>query len=439
MNKRNDNAKPTSDKSENKVLRIATTTMSEVKVKPVKWLIPNFVPKGMLTMLIGHGGCGKSSLLTHIKAAVSRGTPALGLTYPNPTKGIIFLYNCEDAPAEVLKPRLVAEGADCSAIKLIDGLEDEENNRLPFSLRHMEVIRQKYKESPFSILIIDPIASLTSNAGANDNVESEVRPLLEDLARFCEETKVTVICVKHLTKSDRESGVMRTSGSAAFTSVPRMVLGLTIDPNDPSRRILARVKENLPVTGNVGITFTTAKQTNALKLLDNVPHELDPDELEELANQMRVCTDFQTWDGDINEIMSGRGTFGGGRKKSSADKESAEMFLQKHLKNGPRNSKDCINDGNAELEFNYKLDWWRRVYSNMGYKPRKVADGWNWGLTNEFKPRDKGKPQKLNSETSDDDEELELVEPTSLIDKVQSSESDLPDDPPDDGFAAIRH
>src|SRR5262249_17244557 len=44
---------------------LATTSLTEVKPAPVRWLVPDYLPLGKLVMTAGDGGHGKSSLSLH--------------------------------------------------------------------------------------------------------------------------------------------------------------------------------------------------------------------------------------------------------------------------------------------------------------------------------------------------------------------------------------
>jgi hypothetical protein len=67
---------------------------SLIETEPVEWLWPERVPLGMLTMLVGDPGLGKSLLSVDVAAKVSRaGAAALLLT-------------AEDSPSATVRPRL---------------------------------------------------------------------------------------------------------------------------------------------------------------------------------------------------------------------------------------------------------------------------------------------------------------------------------------------
>ena len=49
-------------------------TMAEIQEKEPEWLIPDYIPKGQITILAGDGGAGKTSVWRAIAASVSSGS-----------------------------------------------------------------------------------------------------------------------------------------------------------------------------------------------------------------------------------------------------------------------------------------------------------------------------------------------------------------------------
>lgn len=117
---------------------LLTRNLGDVKMKPVHWLVPNFIPRGMLTLIAGHGGAGKSSLLAHFMACATRGNCAFGLEYPKPCSADVLVYNCEDAPSEVMVPRLRAAGAKVERVRLLTGATGPDGKPTAFSLLNVD-------------------------------------------------------------------------------------------------------------------------------------------------------------------------------------------------------------------------------------------------------------------------------------------------------------
>ena len=48
-------------------------SMDEVEEKEIQWLIPNYIPKEQITLIVGDGGVGKTTSWTSIISALSKG------------------------------------------------------------------------------------------------------------------------------------------------------------------------------------------------------------------------------------------------------------------------------------------------------------------------------------------------------------------------------
>ena len=363
--------------------RLKTTQMSDYHMKPVQWLVPGFIPQGMLSLLTGHGGAGKSTLLAHLTACLSTGRPAFGINHQVRRPTNLLICNLEDAAEHVLLPRLVAAGADLTRIRLLNGTIDEAGKVRPFSLNDIDLLEVQFAECEFSLLIIDPISGPIANAGGQDNLETDVRPLLEALAQFAEKHGVAVVGVKHLGKGDRENATMRTLGSVAYTAVPRMVISLTRDPENEERRILARCKCNLPVTGDPGVSFGTEKPAEAPEMVSRLAPELSAEESSILADQLSRCIDFELWNGNIEDLV--RGPTRESISRSEDQKSAAASWLRTFLENQPQPSLNCVREGNKAMGLNFGQDWWRKILINLlGGKPIKRGPEWTWALQEEI-------------------------------------------------------
>ena len=78
---------------------------TDVAPLPINWLCPGYLPGGMVVVLDGHPGAGKSTVTMDIAARLSRGQrPFDQGALPRPVSTIVV--NIEDPPHQVLVPRL---------------------------------------------------------------------------------------------------------------------------------------------------------------------------------------------------------------------------------------------------------------------------------------------------------------------------------------------
>ena len=128
-----------------------------VELEPVRWLWPGFLPAGMLTILGGAPGCGKTTIALSLAAVVTRGT-----AWPDGSRcteaGDVLIWSGEDGHA-VTAARLVAAGADMRRVHFIDGITGSEGES--FDPGHdMQLLETTAEALPgVRLLILDPIVS----------------------------------------------------------------------------------------------------------------------------------------------------------------------------------------------------------------------------------------------------------------------------------------
>ena len=203
--------------------RLVTTSLDSVKSKPVRWTVPDWIPQGKCVLLAGDGGIGKSSISTHLAACFSTGRPAFGLEYKAPAPFKTLFFALEDDPADTMKPRVQAEGGDCSRVLVADGIETERGKITSFGLEFVEALADAIRADPeIRFVVIDPIASYLGENCPNEFREADVRRVLQPLIELASDTGVTFLLVKHFNKGEG-LGANRVSGSVAYVNVCRHV------------------------------------------------------------------------------------------------------------------------------------------------------------------------------------------------------------------------
>ena len=83
---------------------------------------PGRFPLGKVTLIAGDPGLGKSFLTLDMASRLSRGADWPDAAYPSRLPGPPPLIPAEDDPADTIRPRLDAMGADTSKIRVLDGV-----------------------------------------------------------------------------------------------------------------------------------------------------------------------------------------------------------------------------------------------------------------------------------------------------------------------------
>lgn len=265
---------------------LRTVCVADVAPKPISWLWLERIARGKLTLISGDPGLGKSLITVALASAVSTGArwPVNGGYSP---KGSVILLSDEDAIADTIRPRLDAAGADCSkihALEMVREVNDEgQVTNRSFSLsKDVERLAQLVEGMPDCALIqIDPISAYLGGTDSHKN--ADVRALLSPLSELAEKYNVAIVVVTHLNKGSG-SAMYRSVGSIAFTAAARTAWAVTKDKDDPARRLMLPVKNNL---GNdqSGMAYRVETAPNGAPLLMWEPDPVVIDINDALSNE----------------------------------------------------------------------------------------------------------------------------------------------------------
>lgn len=337
---------------------LATTELSSIRPEPVRWLVPGYLPLGKLVLLAGDGGHGKSTLTLHLAACLSTGRPCLGLDYEPPRPAEALVVSCEDDFADTVVPRLLAQGADLARIRRVDGLCGPDDKPLPFCLAHCQAVEEELAARPdVRLVVIDPAGAYIGRSGVDDYRDSDLRTLLGPLAELASRRQVTIVLVKHLVKGATAKAVQRVNGSAGYINTVRVAHLVAPHPDDETRKLLLPAKINIgpkPATRAFRLLPLSADE-QALALAGYADHLGEADRAQLGGQMLRVAwLGVDPLDADAAFREPARPT-----PLFPSDRERAAAWLAEFLAGGPRPSRECVDRGNAELNTNHSLSWWR--------------------------------------------------------------------------------
>ena len=224
--------------------------LADVEPQPVRWLWNGRIALGKLTLLVGDPGLGKSFLSMDIVARTTRGLPWPDDPESAPPVGDVLLLNAEDDPADTIRPRLDAAGADVRRVHVLEGVKyiDPETLKPTFSLfnlvRHLDALENELKKRPETrLVVIDPVSAFLGDTDSHNN--AEVRGMLAPLAALAARYGVALVIISHLNKNAAMQAIYRATGSLAFPAAARTVWLVAKDQDDESRRLLLCLKNNL--------------------------------------------------------------------------------------------------------------------------------------------------------------------------------------------------
>lgn len=345
------------EKSQPRSVTPIVECFDSIKPEPIQWLWQGRIALGKVSLIVGDPGLGKSLVSTTVAAIVSRGgiLPVDNVAAP---KGDVVLLSAEDDPADTIRPRLDAANADVQRVHVFKAIREsfedgKESQRLPSLQRDLSVIESVLSSLPeCKLFIVDPISAYLGDADSHNN--AAIRGLLAPLAEIASRLKIAVVAVSHLNKSVGSSAMYRTMGSLAFVAAARASYVVTKDNENPQRRLVLPVKNNL-AKDNTGLAYTVATAENEAPVI-----EWEPNAIEVPADQV------------LSESNS---------EEERAASGFAVLMLEKILSDGPKSATQVYDDGEAVGLTSKQI---RTAQKKLGIVPRKTSfrGEWLWELPN---------------------------------------------------------
>ncbi|WP_448187924.1 AAA family ATPase [Azospirillum sp. sgz301742] len=229
----------------------------------IPFTIADLVPKGMTTLMVAHGGAGKTMLSLQAMAAIPTGIPFLGkATVGGNTAGLF----AED-PEGVLHARMAriteSMGVDMEALagrcfpQSFAGVDAAlwRGGKVTPLFNHIEEDLRQIRD--LELLCIDNVALVFAD---NENDRIAVTGFVNAMNGLADRIGCGIILSTHTSKSTDDSGNRLASGSTAWVNACRSVIVLKTDDADPDRVTLKLAKANhgrrgseIPLTWSDGV------------------------------------------------------------------------------------------------------------------------------------------------------------------------------------------
>ena len=336
----------------------------------ISWVWPGWLARGMVHVLAGAPGCGKTTIALGLAAVVTTGG-----SWPDGARhqraGDVLIWTGEDVVSMAIIPRLLAAGADCSHTHILTGVEEPGEGIREFipSIDMPLLVDAARKIPDLDLVIIDPmIASVAGDAHKN----LEVRRAMQPLVSMADEQNCAVWGLTHFTKGTAgKDPVDRVTGSVAFGALARVVMAaarIRDEDGGDERRVFCRAKSNNgPDTGGWEYSM----------VVSSVPGKPDMEAI--------VVAWGEPLEGAARDLLDQA------EKKSSASEnrrkpafERAEAFLIKALSGGELSVgmvRDLWEREPAVIRPGWRtIETAKKALGIVSTKDHAAVGGWLWGM-----------------------------------------------------------
>lgn len=200
--------------------RVILRKASDFAMKGVRWIYRGRIPLGMVTLMAGREGIGKSTVSLDIAARLTRGT--LDGRYQDKPQSVVICAS-EDSWSHTIVPRLKSVNADMGRVYHI-AVQDEDGNEraivAPQDTRRME---KAFLTIRPALMLIDPLMAIIDGK-VDTHKQADVQQALEPLVKMCERMGMSILALIHVNKSGGTDPLNNIMGSKAFATLPRSIL-----------------------------------------------------------------------------------------------------------------------------------------------------------------------------------------------------------------------
>lgn len=232
--------------------------MDDVQELPIEWLWPSRIPLSALTIFTGNPETGKTLAYCDLAARVTTERDFPDAKMPEGVCGEVLMLCAEDDYARVIKPRLMACGANTKSIFYIEKVMIKQGARVDERMFAFDTDLSRLEEALKnnalgSLIIIDPISSYFGKGNMNN--KQDVRAVFNRLTSLCEKYRVAVVAEEHFNKRVDVSAIHKMGGSVAMVATARAAFMFAKIPDEEGQHVMHFVKGNL-AKRKVGLRFS---------------------------------------------------------------------------------------------------------------------------------------------------------------------------------------
>lgn len=222
-------------------------TIASVQPREAEYLAEPYLPRGMITILAGHAGQGKTTLALWLASHVSNGD-----LMPGGKPGNVYYFTTENDESIVLRPRLEAMDARLDRVMVMRS----DARQLPLTDPRLFEMHKIFDGKP-DLIVFDPVQSYVGKK-LDMNRTDDVRFMMDNLNKLLHATNAAVVLICHTKKAPmgfngRPCELI--NGSSDFVNAARSVCFLGRDPARPDVCVVAQDKNSLGLPG-ASLAFT---------------------------------------------------------------------------------------------------------------------------------------------------------------------------------------
>lgn len=325
-----------------------TKSLADIRAEEVAWLWHSYLPRGMISIIDGDPGTGKSLLTCDLIARVTcgRAMPPCSDRTQVTQPSAVLLINYEDDLARTIKPRILKAGGDVQLVKVLDLKSSDGSERIPTFPDDLPELTRIIKKERIKLVIIDPLTAALNPAKVDIYKDSSVRLVLAQVKLVAEITDCAFLLVRHMTKDGKvKNPVYRGGGSIGIIGACRSGFLLAKHPQNPDVRVLANTKTNIEKTP-ASLAFT-----------------IEDKKLYWTSEEQLTAAD----------LLRGNGEKG----RPANEMQAASDWLASYLENGAREAKKLKK---RAQKAGHKSRTLERAKSNLGIVSKRREKMWLWQL-----------------------------------------------------------
>ncbi|PYV27891.1 MAG: hypothetical protein DMG27_02725 [Acidobacteria bacterium] len=367
---------PSTDAASNSNPVVTLTRASAIVPRNTEWAWKGRIPLGAVTLTVGPGGLGKSTLIYDRIAKLTQGALE-GDLFGTPVTALIA--TAEDDQNAVVVPRLMAVGADLDRVYIVTLTHEEVVGDIELP-RDIEQLGQLVAQKHAKFLFVDPLMAHIS-LRLDAHRDQHVRAVLGPLRRLGEEHGIAIVCTLHLNKRETADVLTRVGGSVGFGAAARSVLLLAKGKDAPAEDgtgAEAADEEAEEDTADEGSRIVAHAKCNLGPLMPSLQLRVKEKILAEAGPKREdIVTSTIIWGGEVNISAEKLLAEAGGAKAKPANR--AMTLLRDLLASGPLPADDVkaifAAEGITERA-------WKKAKEKLAIQSAKsgFATGWTWAV-----------------------------------------------------------